>query len=93
LDEQPSLAADEDNDFREPGEDREEFALRPYAESGGEVEMYRFRLELNHVGEAFLLCPITLIAAPGHEKGRTSHRSANKRVALIYQLGQTKTGV
>jgi hypothetical protein len=55
LDEQHSLSADEDHDIREPGEDREEFALRPYAEMGGEVEMYRFRLELNHVGEAFLV--------------------------------------
>jgi len=55
LDEQLSAAADEDNDIREPGEDREEFAVRPYAESSGEIEMYRFRLELNHVGEAFLV--------------------------------------
>lgn len=54
LDEERSWAADEDNDIREAGEDREEFVVRPYAESGGEVEMYRFKLDLNHVGEAFL---------------------------------------
>jgi hypothetical protein len=46
-------AADIDNGIAEPAaEIVDEY---PYAERGGEVELYRFRLKLNDVGEAFLV--------------------------------------
>jgi Domain of unknown function (DUF4365) len=46
-------AADIDNGIAEPGvEIVDEY---PYAERGGEIELYRFRLGLNAVGEAFLV--------------------------------------
>jgi hypothetical protein len=65
LDAELSYAADVDNDIREPGEDRDELAIRPYAEAGGEVELYRLKLELNDLGNAFLVLSDYLDEAAG----------------------------
>jgi hypothetical protein len=52
--EERDRAADIDNGVREPGDDDlpEEY---PYADVGGEVELYRFKLDLNEIGEAFIV--------------------------------------
>ena len=60
-----SFAGDLDNNIREPGDDRDEVAVRPYAESGGEVELYRLKLELNDLGEAFLVLSDYIDGAAG----------------------------
>jgi hypothetical protein len=71
LDVELSLAADEDNNIREPGEDREESAVRPYSEAGGEVELYRLKLEVNDLGEAFLVLSDYLEEEPGSGNARS----------------------
>jgi hypothetical protein len=48
-------AADIDNGISEPGAADVITDEYPYAERGGEVEVYRFKLDLNEVGEAFLV--------------------------------------
>jgi hypothetical protein len=52
--EERDRAADIDNGIREPGDDLLEDGY-PYKEVAGEIEVYRFKLDLNEVGEAFIV--------------------------------------
>lgn len=48
-----SLAEDDDYPYTAPAPDPNE--VYPYANSSGEIDMYRLKLELNELGEAYLL--------------------------------------